>query len=70
MLLDDRDERAGPKLANMDLIGLPWQIVVGPRGIKSGVVELKNRKTGESEELSPEAALNRLVADHLRPSQA
>ncbi len=61
VLLDDRDERAGPKLANMELIGLPWQIVVGPRGIKAGVVELKNRKTGESEELSPEAVLNRFA---------
>jgi prolyl-tRNA synthetase len=61
-LYDDRNERAGAKFADMDLIGLPWQIVVGPRGIKSGVVEFKNRATGEREELSPEAALARLTA--------
>ncbi|MBM3546887.1 MAG: proline--tRNA ligase [Alphaproteobacteria bacterium] len=60
-LLDDRDERPGSKFADMDLIGLPWQIAVGPRGLKSGVVELKNRKTGEKQELSPEAALNKLA---------
>ena len=46
-LLDDRDERAGAKLATMDLIGLPWQIIVGPRGMKNGVVEVKERATGE-----------------------
>ena len=61
-LLDDRDERPGSKFADMDLIGLPWQIAVGPRGLKSGIVEVKNRKTGEKQELSPEAALNRLSA--------
>ena len=61
-LYDDRDERPGSKFADMDLIGLPWQIAIGPRGIKSGVIELKNRKTGEKQELSPEAALNRLTA--------
>jgi prolyl-tRNA synthetase len=62
VLLDDRDERAGAKFATMDLIGLPWQVTVGPRGLKSGVVEIKNRKTGEKEELSVEAALNKLSA--------
>ena len=62
VLYDDRDERAGVKLADMDLIGLPWQIAVGPRGLKSGIVEVKNRKTGEKQELTPEAALNRLSA--------
>jgi len=46
----------------MDLIGLPWQLVVGPRGLKNGVVELKNRASGERVELSPEAALNKLTA--------
>ncbi|MBM3531539.1 MAG: proline--tRNA ligase [Alphaproteobacteria bacterium] len=60
-LYDDRDERPGSKFADMDLIGLPWQIAVGPRGLKSGVVELKCRKTGEKQELSPEAALNKLA---------
>ena len=58
---DDRDERGGAKLATMDLIGLPWQLVVGPRGIASGTVELKRRSTGEREELSVESALARLA---------
>jgi prolyl-tRNA synthetase len=56
-LYDDRNERAGGKFATMDLIGLPWRITVGPRGLKNGVVELTSRRTGESEELSPEQAL-------------
>ncbi|PIE06655.1 MAG: proline--tRNA ligase [Rhodobacterales bacterium] len=66
-LYDDRPERAGAKFATMDLIGLPWRITVGPRGLKNGVVELTSRRTGESEELTPEAAVARLVeiyADH------
>jgi len=60
ILYDDRAERPGPKLADMDLIGLPWQVVVGPRGVKSGVVEFKNRGTGEKVELSADAAFERL----------
>jgi prolyl-tRNA synthetase len=58
---DDRDERGGAKLATMDLIGLPWQLVVGPRGIAAGTVELKRRATGERQELSVESALARLT---------
>jgi prolyl-tRNA synthetase len=61
VLYDDTDERAGAKFSNMDLIGLPWQLVVGPRGLKSGMVELKRRATGEREELSPEAALAKIA---------
>ncbi|MEQ9227230.1 MAG: proline--tRNA ligase [Parvibaculum sp.] len=61
VLYDDTDERAGAKFSNMDLIGLPWQLVVGPRGLKSGTVELKRRATGEKEELSPEAALAKIA---------
>ena len=61
-LYDDRDERGGVKLGSMDLVGLPWQIVIGPRGIAAGTVELKNRATGEREDLSAESALARLVA--------
>ena len=61
-LYDDRDERGGVKLGSMDLIGLPWQVIVGPRGIAGGTVELKNRRTGEREELSVESALARLAA--------
>jgi prolyl-tRNA synthetase len=60
-LYDDRDERGGAKLASMDLIGLPWQIIVGPRGVAAGTVELKKRETGEKQELSVESALARLV---------
>ena len=59
-LLDDRDERPGAKLAAMDLIGIPWQVVVGPRGLDSGVVEVKRRKTGVTEELAPAGAVSRL----------
>jgi len=61
-LYDDGDDSAGAKFARMDLIGLPWQIVVGPRGVKAGTVELKNRKSGAREELSAESALARLSA--------
>jgi prolyl-tRNA synthetase len=45
----------------MDLIGLPWQLVVGPRGLANNLVEVKNRKSGERRELAPEAALNLLA---------
>lgn len=67
-LYDDRNERAGGKFATMDLIGLPWRITVGPRGLKNGVVELTSRRTGESVEMAPDAAVTRLIeiyADHL-----
>jgi len=60
VLYDDRSERAGAKFASMDLIGLPWRITVGPRGLANGVVELTNRRTGDSEELALEIALARL----------
>jgi len=60
-LYDDRDERGGAKLASMDLIGLPWQLIVGPRGIATGTVELKKRATGEVHELTVESAIARLV---------
>jgi len=60
-LYDDRDERAGAKFATMDLIGLPWRLTVGPRGLAAGVVELTCRRTGESETLSPAAAVDRLA---------
>jgi prolyl-tRNA synthetase len=58
-LYDDRDERAGAKFATMDLIGLPWRITVGPRGLVAGTVELTCRRTGESEEMSVHAAVVR-----------
>jgi len=56
-LLDDRDERPGVKLAAMDLIGIPWQVIVGPRGLENGFVEVKYRKTGETTEISPQTVL-------------
>lgn len=50
-LYDETDDRAGAKFARMDLIGLPWQLVIGPKGLEKGIVEVKNRKTGEKVEL-------------------
>ena len=61
-LYDDRDERGGVKLGSMDMIGLPWHLILGPRGVASGTAELKDRRTGEKEELSFESALARLSA--------
>jgi len=61
VLYDDREERAGAKFATMDLIGLPYRITVGPRGLDKGVVELTNRRTGESEELAPDLIPSRLA---------
>jgi prolyl-tRNA synthetase len=61
-LYDDRDESAGANFATMDLIGLPWQLVLGPRGLAAGTVELKNRATGVKEEIPVEAALTKLTA--------
>jgi len=60
-LYDDRDERAGAKFATMDLIGLPWRITVGPRGLDKGVVEVTSRRTGDSEAMSPAAAADRIA---------
>ena len=60
-LLDDTAERAGPKFARMEVIGLPWQITVGPRGVKSGTVELKRRSTGEKQDLSLESAITTIM---------
>ena len=60
-LLDDTGDRPGAKFASMDLIGLPWQLVIGPRGVKEGEVELKRRATGERVELSLADAVARIV---------
>ncbi|MFY7781660.1 MAG: proline--tRNA ligase, partial [Tagaea sp.] len=62
VLYADTSDSPGAKFATMDLIGLPWQLVVGPRGLANGKVELKRRRTGERLELSAEEALNRLLA--------
>ena len=61
VLFDDRDERPGAKFATADVIGLPWQVVVGPRGLEKGVIEVKNRKTGVKEELSAAEVINRFA---------
>ena len=60
-LYDDTSDRGGVKFSRMDLIGLPWQIVIGPRGLKDGIVELKHRRSGERENLSPDAAVAKLT---------
>ena len=57
-----RGDRPGAKFADADLMGHPWQIVVGPRGAGAGKVELKRRATGERVEVSPEDALQRCRA--------
>jgi prolyl-tRNA synthetase len=60
VLHDDRDIRPGGKFADMDLIGIPWQVIVGPKGLAAGKVELKNRKTGNREELPADQVVARL----------
>ena len=60
-MYDDRNERAGGKFATVDLIGCPWKVVVGPRGLKEGTIELANRRTGEAENLTLDAVMKRLA---------
>ena len=60
-LLDDRNDRPGAKMASMDLIGIPWQIIVGPRGMENNMVEVKRRKTGETAEMSPDSAVTKIL---------
>jgi prolyl-tRNA synthetase len=62
VLYDDRDESPGAKFATMDLIGLPWQLIVGPRGVAAGTLEVKNRRTGERQDLPADTALGRVTA--------
>lgn len=61
VLYDDTDARGGAKFATMDLIGLPWQLIVGPKGIAEGVVEIKHRKTGERHTASLDSVLDGLT---------
>jgi prolyl-tRNA synthetase len=61
VLYDDTDERAGAKFATMDVIGIPFQVVVGPKGVKSGEFEIKTRRGGRKESLGLEAAANCLI---------
>jgi prolyl-tRNA synthetase len=63
VLYDDTDQRAGGKFATADLIGLPWQVIVGPRGAAAGEVEIKNRKSGERLTLPVAEALAKLGAN-------
>jgi prolyl-tRNA synthetase len=61
VLYDDTDERAGAKFATMDLIGVPWQVIVGPKGLADGKVELKRRSDGSRENVSPADVITRLA---------
>ena len=58
-LYDDRDDRPGAKFATMDLIGVPHQVIVGPKGLAEGKVEIKDRRSGARETVSVEAAIAR-----------
>ena len=60
MLYDDLDERPGAKFATADLIGMPWQVVIGPKGLAAGKVEVKKRADGSRENLSPAATIDLL----------
>jgi prolyl-tRNA synthetase len=62
VLYDDRDESPGAKFATMDLVGLPWQLIVGPRGVAAGTLEVKNRRTGDKQDLPADVALERVTA--------
>ena len=61
VLYDDREERAGVKFAEMDLIGLPWQVVVGPKGLAAGTVEIKHRQTGARDTVDVDSVAARLT---------
>ena len=61
VLYDDTDKQAGAKFATMDLIGVPWQIVVGPRGVANNQVEIKFRADDSRQMLSPDEAINKFV---------
>jgi prolyl-tRNA synthetase len=62
VLFDDKDGGAGGKFAAMDLIGLPWQVIIGPRGLKEGIAEVKNRKTGARENVTLDRVVGRFGA--------
>ncbi|MBP7704883.1 MAG: proline--tRNA ligase [Caulobacter sp.] len=61
VLYDDTDNRPGGKFATADLIGLPWQVIIGPKSLAEGNVELKNRATGERSVVALEAAIAQLI---------
>jgi prolyl-tRNA synthetase len=60
-VLDDRDDRPGAKFASLDLVGIPWQLIVGPKGVAEGMVEIKRRAGGERQTLPLEAALKAIA---------
>jgi len=60
-ILDDRDDRPGAKFASLDLVGIPWQLIVGPKGVAEGMVEIKRRATGERQTLPLDAALKAIT---------
>ena len=70
VLYDERDESPGAKFATIDLIGLPDQLVIGPRGLAAGTIEMKNRRSGERRDVSIETALNQLIASDPVPRVA
>jgi len=65
VLYDDRDESPGAKFAAMDLIGLPDQLILGPRGLAAGTIEVKHRRTGAREDVPLDAVLGRFVSTHI-----
>jgi prolyl-tRNA synthetase len=62
VLYDDTDDRPGAKFATMDVVGVPYQLIIGPKGVKAGEVEVKTRKGGAKEMLSPDAAVAKVIA--------
>jgi prolyl-tRNA synthetase len=69
-VLDDRDERAGVKFADADLIGWPFQVVVGKRGLAEGVIEVKDRATGERETVPLSEAVDHVAAAVVKAKSA
>jgi prolyl-tRNA synthetase len=63
VLYDDRDDRPGAKFATADLIGTPWQVIVGPKGLADGKIELKRRRDGEKQELSIDDLINKFTVN-------
>jgi prolyl-tRNA synthetase len=61
VLYDDTDERAGGKFATMDVIGLPYQVVIGPKGVKAGEAEIKTRNGGAKETIAIDAAVAKVI---------
>ena len=60
VLYDETGDRAGAKFGRMDLIGLPWQVIIGPKAVEKGVVELKERATGERAEMALSDAIAKM----------